>query len=248
VAGSASRRVTANGSGTLGWHFARYPGAEDSEARCSCNSGCTGGCLKVLRRPHDGGTRLCGAHRRTGRTWGIAHRVVGQLLPMSKNTLKALTQDLRMVDCTAGTIKNVWCSISGRQGKVSLLLTILLQNLHRETLKAGRAGAATHVAPAGVEHSAQEFAIDWLGHRALQRILAALTTKVQGPVLYLQSGHGSQNAAQNYMVPKEPSVWYENFAALICERFSLRTRWRFGVRNCNGCGGWLGFLSMTVWV
>jgi hypothetical protein len=45
-------------------------------------------------------------------------------------------------------------------------------------------------------------------------ISAALTAKVQAPVLYLQSGHGSQNAAQNYMVPKDPSVWYENFAAL----------------------------------
>jgi hypothetical protein len=45
-------------------------------------------------------------------------------------------------------------------------------------------------------------------------ISAALTAKVQEPLLYLQSGHGSQNAAQNYMVPKDPSVWYENFAAL----------------------------------
>ena len=45
-------------------------------------------------------------------------------------------------------------------------------------------------------------------------ISAALTAKVQAPVLYLQSGLGSQNAAQNYMVPKDPSVWYENFAAL----------------------------------
>jgi hypothetical protein len=45
-------------------------------------------------------------------------------------------------------------------------------------------------------------------------ISAALTAKVQAQVLYLQSGHGSQNAAQNYMVPKDPSVWYENFAAL----------------------------------
>ena len=49
----------------------------------------------------------------------------------------------------------------------------------------------------------------WLGG-----ISAALTAKVQAPVLYLQSGHGSENAAQNYMVPKDPSVWYENFAAL----------------------------------
>ncbi len=33
-------------------------------------------------------------------------------------------------------------------------------------------------------------------------ISAALTAKVQVPVLYLQPGHGSQYAAQNYMMPK----------------------------------------------
>jgi hypothetical protein len=45
-------------------------------------------------------------------------------------------------------------------------------------------------------------------------ISAALTAKVPAPVLYLQSGHGSKNAAQSYMVPRDPGVWYENFAAL----------------------------------
>ena len=44
-------------------------------------------------------------------------------------------------------------------------------------------------------------------------ISAALTAKVQAPVLYLQSGHGSENAAFNYVVPVDPSVWYESFAA-----------------------------------
>jgi hypothetical protein len=51
---------------------------------------------------------------RTVLTWGIAHRALGQLLPMSKVTLKALTQELLMVGCAAGTIKNVWCSIADR--------------------------------------------------------------------------------------------------------------------------------------
>ena len=45
-------------------------------------------------------------------------------------------------------------------------------------------------------------------------ISAALTAKVPAPVLYLQSGHGGKMAAQNYMIPSDPSVWYENFAAL----------------------------------
>ena len=51
---------------------------------------------------------------RTVLTWGIAHKALGQLMPMSKVTLKALTQELLMVGCAAGTIKNVWCSISDR--------------------------------------------------------------------------------------------------------------------------------------
>ena len=33
---------------------------------------------------------------------------------MSKVILKALTQELLMVGCVAGTIKNVWCSIADR--------------------------------------------------------------------------------------------------------------------------------------
>jgi hypothetical protein len=58
-------------------------------------------------------------------TWGIAHQLLnrpsivetiagalGQLMPMSKVTLKALTQELLKVGCAAGTIKNVWCSVS----------------------------------------------------------------------------------------------------------------------------------------
>jgi hypothetical protein len=45
-------------------------------------------------------------------------------------------------------------------------------------------------------------------------ISAALTAKVQAPALYLQSGHGGKRAAQSYMIPADPSVWYENFAAL----------------------------------
>jgi hypothetical protein len=45
-------------------------------------------------------------------------------------------------------------------------------------------------------------------------ISAALTANVPAPVLYLQSGHGGKMAAQNCMIPADPNVWYENFAAL----------------------------------
>jgi hypothetical protein len=45
-------------------------------------------------------------------------------------------------------------------------------------------------------------------------VSAALTSRIQAPVLYLQSGHGSKKSAQSYMVPQDPSVWYEHLAAL----------------------------------
>ena len=46
-------------------------------------------------------------------------------------------------------------------------------------------------------------------------ISAGLSAKVQDPVMSLQSGHGKGTAAprRNYMVPTDPSVWYEHFAA-----------------------------------
>ena len=44
-------------------------------------------------------------------------------------------------------------------------------------------------------------------------ISAGLTAKVQEPVMFLQSGHGRGNAARSYMVPVDPSVWYEHFSA-----------------------------------
>ncbi len=44
-------------------------------------------------------------------------------------------------------------------------------------------------------------------------ISAGLSARVQEPVMFLQSGHGRGTAARNYMVPTDPSVWYEHFAA-----------------------------------
>ena len=47
-------------------------------------------------------------------TWGIAHECVESLLPMSKTTVKALSQEQLMVGCSPGTISNVWSSIEDR--------------------------------------------------------------------------------------------------------------------------------------
>ena len=47
-------------------------------------------------------------------TWGVAHEEVKSFLPMNQETLKAITQELLMVDCAAGTIRNLWSAIEDR--------------------------------------------------------------------------------------------------------------------------------------
>ena len=59
---------------------------------------------------------------RTVLTWGIAHEIVADLLPMSRTTLTALTQEMLMVGCSAGTIKNLWSSIEDRHRRFGLAM------------------------------------------------------------------------------------------------------------------------------
>jgi hypothetical protein len=47
-------------------------------------------------------------------TWGAAHEEVKSLLPMNQETLKAITQEMLMVGCAAGTIRNLWSAIEDR--------------------------------------------------------------------------------------------------------------------------------------
>ncbi len=47
-------------------------------------------------------------------TWGVAHEEVKSLLPMTQETLKAITQEMLMVGCAAGTIRNLWAAIEDR--------------------------------------------------------------------------------------------------------------------------------------
>ena len=44
-------------------------------------------------------------------------------------------------------------------------------------------------------------------------ISAAIAARVPEPILFLQSGHGSNCAARNYMVPRDPHVLYETYQA-----------------------------------
>ena len=306
-------------------------------------------------------------------TWGIAHKNLKGLLPMSKDTIKALTQELLMVGCAAGTIRNVWSSIADRHrrfglpfpfsapgefsrmckavaavvGTPSLIIfpigahhvkellgaigltdeqernalmtasgTVLSSrvveitffqpcdfeweidrhfhpryegttavHVYRRKQDTGRRGLwprigksqraewdivdrlrrhaekyGLEVSPQctkkkypgaqcrhcgffffrekrikkgevsaervqmtrqqvtnAVKSSLQLIGVDttYFSGLSMRRggISASITAKVQAPVLYLQSGHGSKNAAHNYVVPKDPSVWYESFAA-----------------------------------
>ena len=61
---------------------------------------------------------------RTVVTWGIAHESVHLLLPMTQATVKALTQELLMVGCAAGTIKTCWCSIEDRHRRFGHFLPL----------------------------------------------------------------------------------------------------------------------------
>jgi hypothetical protein len=45
-------------------------------------------------------------------------------------------------------------------------------------------------------------------------ISAGLAARVPEPILFLQSGHGSNCAARNYIVPRDPHVLYETYLAL----------------------------------
>ncbi len=48
-------------------------------------------------------------------------------------------------------------------------------------------------------------------------ISAGLAARVPEPILFLQSGHGTNCAANNYMCPRDPHVLYETYLAFGLE-------------------------------
>ncbi len=46
--------------------------------------------------------------------WGVAHEEVIVLLPMSQDTLQAITQEMLMIGCSAGITRNLWSAIEER--------------------------------------------------------------------------------------------------------------------------------------
>ena len=60
-------------------------------------------------------------------TWAIAHDEVGSILPMTQTTLKAITQELMMIGCATGTIRNVWSTIEDRHRRYGYPLPLGMQ-------------------------------------------------------------------------------------------------------------------------
>ena len=44
-------------------------------------------------------------------------------------------------------------------------------------------------------------------------ISTALVARAPEPILFLQSGHGSNNAARNYTIPRNPHILFETYNA-----------------------------------
>jgi hypothetical protein len=63
-------------------------------------------------------------------------------------------------------------------------------------------------------------------------ISTGLAARVPEPILFLQSGHGSNCAARNYMVPRDPGVLFETYDAFGLERPRPED-----VMACNGVFG-----------
>jgi hypothetical protein len=61
-------------------------------------------------------------------TFGMAHEVMDQLLPMSVETLKAFTVELLLVGASANTVKNAWSAIEHRH-RMAELSPPLVQHL-----------------------------------------------------------------------------------------------------------------------
>ena len=77
-------------------------------------------------------------------TWAIAHDEVGSILPMTQTTLKAITQELMMIGCATGTIRNVWSAIEDRHRRFGYPLPLGMQG---DFTRMGRAVASVQGQP-----------------------------------------------------------------------------------------------------
>jgi len=60
-------------------------------------------------------------------TWAIAHEEVASILPMTQTTLKAITQEMMMIGCATGTIRNVWSAVEDRHRRFGYALPLGMQ-------------------------------------------------------------------------------------------------------------------------
>ena len=57
-------------------------------------------------------------------TWAVAHEEVSSILPMTQTTLKAITQEMMMIGCATGTIRNLWSAIEDRHRRFGYALPL----------------------------------------------------------------------------------------------------------------------------
>jgi hypothetical protein len=57
-------------------------------------------------------------------TWGVAHEAVHKLLPINKEILETLTQELLMGGVSAGSITNMWSSIVDQHRRFGFALPL----------------------------------------------------------------------------------------------------------------------------
>jgi hypothetical protein len=196
--------------------------------------------------------------------WGIAHDEVRLLLPIDQDTLKAVTQELLVVRCSAGSIRNIWSDYEGtmavgvykrkqdqaRKGlypRVGSTVTNRLRafveelglEVSDECSKERTRGARCRTGPPvfpravnGTEHSRpvsrqqvtnavlnslRMLEADTTHFSGLSTrrggISAALVARVPEPILFVQSGHGFNNAARNYMAPRNLHIRFETYNA-----------------------------------
>jgi hypothetical protein len=88
-------------------------------------------------------------------TWGVAHDEVGQLLPMSQDTLKAITQEMLMVGCSAGTVRNMWSAVADRHRQHRLPAPLAIEGEFSRLARAVgsvRGEPSRLIFPVGVHH------------------------------------------------------------------------------------------------
>ena len=68
-------------------------------------------------------------------TWAVARKLLGEVLPMSLDTLKALTWDMMSAECNKGQIQDVWDAVQTRHKMLGLIPPVVGQGAYSAWMK-----------------------------------------------------------------------------------------------------------------